>query len=92
MEVKILSSMRDKLLLAVNIKTTVFLDVTQCKMLETCRLLGGTAASIFSVEEWEVTVLKTETVLSSETSLIFHYIAWSHILHDRNADPPQPEM
>jgi hypothetical protein len=51
MEVKILSSMRDKLLLAVNIKTTVFLDVTQCKMLETCRLLGGTAASIFSVEE-----------------------------------------
>jgi len=39
MEVKILSSTRDKPLVAVNVKTTVFLDVTPCNMLETCRLL-----------------------------------------------------
>jgi hypothetical protein len=90
MKATILSSLQDKTLMAVNIKTTVFLDVTY-NILGTCRSLGGTAASIYVVEKWEAALLKTATVLSSETSLIFHNIVGSRILHDGNADPP-PEV
>jgi hypothetical protein len=85
MEVKVLSSTRDKSLMVVNIKTTVFLDVTRCNMLETCRLLPRRRGRSYTPED------RVETVLPSETSLIFHNIAWSHILHDGNADPP-PEV